>query len=269
MSPTSDQSTTFHTDRETRLLENYPTLKIDDKLYNESNASTMTVQPNAKKVEERIVSLVGNNIPVSNKLDEFSVSKHNGDNHVLHVSKDKTILTQPKQPENIKDSIKFTKISEISNVVEKNIVKPISNIIERNPIDFSYTLSNELKIDSSVPPPVNKRTKYLKRENSTEEILTEQYFLNRNSSLNSSGIARDEAGIPLELPNHMTESAKWTHANRKSITTSSVKPEPMVRAKVPIPPTVPLKSTNKQTEQELGFQFNGSEFGVDNNNTGT
>lgn len=170
-----------------------------------------------------------------------NVSKQKEENRAVHKSDDSdaklSLNAISKHTENTNELLISKNIDDVQVSYERDdIIKPISNTIEENrfvhkllnsSVDGNQIeITNGIQIDTSAPPPVNKRTKYLKPENSI-----------RNSSINSSGIARDEEGIPLELPTQMTESAKWTHVNRKSITASSIKPEPMSRANTSIPPT--------------------------------
>lgn len=273
-SPLSVQPTTFHTDRETKLLENYPTLKIDEKLHHDSFKTSQTENPIVEtKIEELKVAHVKHSIPFLNKHDSqvFQVSDKIYVKPVVAEFKENSESNQP--DDNVGTHF-TTKINDkqVSNEVEPIIVTSIINNVDKqhviqNLVDNTTVTSNEISIDASVPPPVNKRTKYLKRENSSEEALTDQHFLDRNSTLNSSGIARDESGIPLELPSHMTESAKWTHANRKSLT-SSVKPEPMIRGKAPISPLSTVKPIDTYTDQNLNVQSHSNKIVVDTISSG-
>lgn len=167
----SDQLTKCHTERESKLLENYPTLKMDE------------------------------------KLDGDNVKSANEENHIF----------------------KKIDVAHVSRVAESS---PLARN-QSNTANIKEDIPIEVNADASVPPPVNKRTKYLKRDNSNDGI--EPTFLDRTNSSNSSGTARDASGIPLELPTHMSESVKWTHHNRRNGSSSAAAPEPQSRTKASLP----------------------------------
>lgn len=67
------------------------------------------------------------------------------------------------------------------------------------------------------PPPISKRTKHMKvDESKVATIETESSEFERQRSITSSGIRRDAAGIPQEIPNQMMAAAMAARENRKS-----------------------------------------------------
>lgn len=238
---------TFHTERESKLLENYPTLKIDHKLNHELAIEKPTDV--VKHIEEQIVGQA---------TTKLSHAQHVIDMPVANTLENTRIPTQIEE-------------LHVIQLVETHIAKPNAIKIDEMHVTRSTSLadgvlgtSDEIKLDTSVPPPVNKRTKYLKRE-----LSTDQLFVDQSNAQNASEIAT-AIGFPIEIPSQMAESAKWAQANRKSIITTTTfdKPEPSVRAKVPISTTITDKPIETNAAQELGDDIGRTVVDSYNNITG-
>lgn len=85
----------------------------------------------------------------------------------------------------------------------------------KSPNKVQANNENNINIENdNKPPPISKRTKTAKHEDMNNEIVSEEFT--RNGSINSSGIRRDAAGIPQEIPNQMMKAAIAARDHRKS-----------------------------------------------------
>uniref|UniRef100_A0A1B0DLF6 Uncharacterized protein n=1 Tax=Phlebotomus papatasi TaxID=29031 RepID=A0A1B0DLF6_PHLPP len=98
--------------------------------------------------------------------------------------------------------------------------------------------------NQEVPPVAQKRKD--KKVPETIEIAFE-----RSDVVNSSGIKRDAAGIPQEVPDHMMQAAMSAKENRKSVVQDSGKKG---KGKAPSPP--PNEETPEKTSDPLNFTDN-------------
>lgn len=105
----------------------------------------------------------------------------------------------------------------------------------------------------SSPPPISKRTKHSKVEEPSKVIpvpapvvpwttSTTVVEFERQGSLNSSGIRRDSAGIPQEMPNQMMAAAMAAREHRKSASIAAEIKKNKGKAP-PRPPTDDLNDT--------------------------
>lgn len=116
----------------------------------------------------------------------------------------------PVEQETQKTEAKFPKFG-IRVLPNERQISPKSAEQNDNNINIEKNLERKpMSIDevdnTKQPPPVKKREKKIERNENFER-----------NSLNSSGLKRDEAGIPLELPEHMLNAATAAMNNRKSI----------------------------------------------------
>lgn len=72
--------------------------------------------------------------------------------------------------------------------------------------------------EKMAPPIPNARNKQNESMNSSQDNSNTSFSTFARNDLNSSGIKRDENGIPQELPQHMLEAANAARSNRKSVT---------------------------------------------------
>lgn len=85
----------------------------------------------------------------------------------------------------------------------------------KSPNKVQANNENNMNIENdNRPPPISKRTKNSKHEDINNDIVSEEFT--RNGSINSSGIRRDAAGIPQEIPNQMMKAAIAARDHRKS-----------------------------------------------------
>lgn len=118
--------------------------------------------------------------------------------------------------------------------------------------------------EKMAPPIPNARVKSNEFEASSAETskISESSFTRTN--INSSGIKRDENGIPQELPQHMFDAAKAARSNRKSATElvdekdkseqkkeEASKPAKKSKGKAPSPPDVEKNKTDDSILEQL------------------
>ncbi|CAK1549236.1 unnamed protein product [Leptosia nina] len=117
--------------------------------------------------------------------------------------------------------------------------------------------------EKMAPPVPNARVKTNESDTSiSQETMkisdTSQSFT--RSDLNSSGIKRDENGIPQELPQHMFDAAKAARSNRKSSAElfpdkdkkeEAPKPAKKSKGKAPSPPAVGKNKTDDSMIEQL------------------
>lgn len=93
---------------------------------------------------------------------------------------------------------------------------------------------NVSSLSTSSQPEATKRTKHNKSEIMVAKPIDEvKIEFERQSSINSSGIKRDAAGIPQEIPSEMMQAALTARDNRKATGTAERK----AKGKAPCPPS--------------------------------
>lgn len=141
-----------------------------------------------KKAMKFGIRVLPPNIPDDGVLKQKSVENGN----VITV--DRKIIYEPDKPS-------VTVTTQIRHENETEVKKPV--VAKRR--------------EKMAPPVPNARTKASEIETkSTQVINTDGPLTFSRSDLNSSGIKRDENGIPQELPQHMFDAAKAARNNRKS-----------------------------------------------------
>ncbi|RVE44957.1 hypothetical protein evm_010382 [Chilo suppressalis] len=123
--------------------------------------------------------------------------------------------------------------------------------------------------EKMAPPIPNARVKPAESDNNTSQQDTSKLSDNSTSfsrnDLNSSGIKRDENGIPQELPQHMFEAAKAARTNRKSSAElinnqpkptehkkeEAPKPVKKSKGKAPSPPDVEKNKTDDSIIEQM------------------
>lgn len=98
-------------------------------------------------------------------------------------------------------------------VLPPNVSDKIASGISPNKVQANNENNMNIENDNK-PPPISKRTKNAKHEDTNNEIVSEEFT--RNGSINSSGIRRDAAGIPQEIPSQMMNAAMAARDHRKS-----------------------------------------------------
>lgn len=98
------------------------------------------------------------------------------------------------------------------NVNEKIFGKSPTKIQADNENNQNIEKTEEIKIET--PPTAKRRSKDKIQETTT---IVENIDFQRQSSINSSGIKRDENGIPQEVPSYMMDAAMAAKESRKSI----------------------------------------------------
>lgn len=159
---------------------NYPTLKMEQK----TNNLPVVHRENEKKTTAKTVDETKQNRASSNSITKFGV----------RVLPPTVAIVNEKSP---------TK-GQAEN--ENNTNKEV---------EVDVVATKRLS-----PPPISKRTKHMKVDDAKPadvvSQLNEESEFERQRSINSSGIRRDAAGIPQEIPNQMMAAAMAARDHRKS-----------------------------------------------------
>lgn len=177
---------------------NYPTLKMDGSSSPTShNVTTKVHKENEKEKKNSFKQQIKN--LVEEKLQNRSTSPEK--TTVSHV--------EEKSPTEKKNhGMKFGIRVLPPNVNEKLFGKSPTKVDNEN----NQNLENSEK--TSPPQAMKRNSKDKTSESSPAPHLSPEF--QRHGSINSSGIKRDAAGIPQELPNHMMNAAMAAKDNRKS-----------------------------------------------------
>lgn len=159
---------------------NYPTLKMEQQRLSPSKYLPIVHKENEKKVNGK----QSENIQTMSVNVEQNISDDDG------------------------KKLKFGIRVLPPNVSDKTMSGKSPNKVQANN-ENNINIENDNK-----PPPISKRTKNSKHEDINNEIVSEEFT--RNGSINSSGIRRDAAGIPQEIPNQMMKAAIAARDHRKS-----------------------------------------------------
>lgn len=210
---------------------NYPTLKMEQQRYSPSGHLPTTFNENEKKskpkqfreiMEEKLQqkgvndSMIANTSIVVDELDRRSVSPDDGK----------------------KGGPKFGIRVLPPTVNDKNFSGKSPNKVQAdNDNNLNLEKTNLEPTKKSSPPPVSKRTKNRTDESRTTETVSTEF--QRNGSINGSGIRRDAAGIPQEIPNQMLQAALAARDNRKSSSQSAATIAELKKSKgkAPRPPS--------------------------------
>lgn len=114
----------------------------------------------------------------------------------------------------------------------------------------------EMQPSQPQPPTAAKRMKNKIDADATKTKMNGAEF-ERQTSINSSGIKRDAAGIPQEMPSEMMQAALTARDNRKVLSTNSAERAMKSKGKAPRPPAVENES-NAYTEITIGNDANDS-----------
>lgn len=168
---------------------NYPTLKMEQQRLSPSKNLPIVHKENEKKIN-------GKPSVATDSIQTTSVHVEPTDANVRYSTDDDT------------KKLKFGIRVLPPTVSDKMLSGKSPNKVQSNNENNS-NIENDNK-----PPPISKRTKNTKHEDVTNEIVSEEFI--RNGSINSSGIRRDAAGIPQEIPNQMLQAAMAARDHRKS-----------------------------------------------------
>ncbi len=168
---------------------NYPTLKMEQQRQSPSKYLPMVHKENEKKIN-------GKQSIATDSIQTMSVHVEQNDTNVRYSTED--------EAKKLKFGIR---------VLPPNVSDKIKSGISPNKVQANNENNMNIENDNK-PPPISKRTKNTKHEDMNNEIVSEEFI--RNGSINSSGIRRDAAGIPQEIPNQMMMAAMAARDHRKS-----------------------------------------------------
>lgn len=158
-------------------------------------------------------------------------------------------VTVDKKPIDEPDKPQVTVTTQIKHESETEVKKPV--VAKRR--------------EKMAPPVPNARTKVNEVDAKTTQVKTPDVPVSfSRTDLNSSGIKRDENGIPQELPQHMFDAAKAAINNRKSSSEliyekevsdakkeDALKPSKKSKGKAPSPPEVEKNKTDDSILEQL------------------
>lgn len=168
---------------------NYPTLKMEQQRLSPSKHLPIVHKENEKRIN-------GKSSVTTDSIQTMSVQVEPTDANVRYSTEDES------------KKLKFGIRVLPPNVSDKIMSEKSPNKVQANN-ENNANIENDNK-----PPPISKRTKNTKHEDMTNEIVSEEFI--RNGSINSSGIRRDAAGIPQEIPNQMMQAAMAARDHRKN-----------------------------------------------------
>ncbi|XP_044729177.1 probable serine/threonine-protein kinase DDB_G0282963, partial [Chrysoperla carnea] len=203
-------------------------------------------QQNDKKLNENLQQKMNDQI-ITNNIETTIVAR----------TDDPTTVTITNEIENTKNKLQKYGVRVLP---QQQNVEATQTERSQNENNINYEKYNDEKIsDVEIMNEMN------------DNNSNEQEF-NRQNSLTSSGIKRDKAGIPQEIPDHMLQAANAANAarkNRKSVvpenenienisngidtTDSSIKLNKKSKGKAPAPPpvtTTPVKDEEEETTNE-------------------
>lgn len=170
---------------------NYPTLKMEQQRLSPSKYLPIVHKENEKKVNSK------------QSIVEESAQ-------TMSVKVEHNITSDTNRRSSMDDDGKKLKFG--IRVLPPNVSDKM--LSGKSPNKAQANNENNVNIENdNRPPPISKRTKNVKQED-TGDIVNEEF--SRHGSVNSSGIRRDAAGIPQEIPNQMLNAAIAARDNRKS-----------------------------------------------------
>lgn len=176
------------------------------------------------------------------------------------------VLPMENKIDGVQPSSRSPKSAELSQN-DNNINLERHNEKNIHTIDEGIDEVDKTKLQNEKPeaPPVKRREKNrngdMPKETITENVKVTEAF-QRENSLNGSGIKRDKAGIPQEIPDHMLQAAVAARKNRKSTEivdkpvveteeTDLVKTPKKTKGKAPAPPPDTGKGDSKMDTEKL------------------
>lgn len=216
---------------------NYPTLKMEQQRQSPSKYLPIVHRENEKKVNVKQPSVTENvqtmSINVEQNISDAN-ARHSADDDGKKLKFGIRVL-----PPNISDKI----------------------VSGKSPNKVQANNENNINIENdNKPPPISKRTKNTKHEDISNDIVSEEFT--RNGSINSSGIRRDAAGIPQEIPNQMMKAAIAARDHRKS--GSTILDSKKGKAPAPRPPVNGDMNESADTVDALGSPTNNKLNFTDN-----
>lgn len=179
-------------------------------------------------------------------------------------------------------SLKFgIRVLPTTSTIEQAQQPSIAKHINRKQTDYENNDNSEktnennydkLALPPAQPPIVNKRTKLATTtktgETNSMSIVDEQpsnvVDFQRHGSVTSSGIRRDAAGIPQEIPNEMMQAAMVAQGNRKNMNSAGATASldcKKSKGKAPNPPSMSDDVTDGANNSYMLMEVN-----VDDNN---
>uniref|UniRef100_A0A1L8DBW2 PDZ domain-containing protein n=1 Tax=Nyssomyia neivai TaxID=330878 RepID=A0A1L8DBW2_9DIPT len=144
----------------------------------------------------------------------------------VHVEPEKEVPPSPDKSKGLKFGIRVLP----PNVNEKLFGKSPTKIQADNENNTNLEKNDTDDAKNQEVPPVAQKRKEKKSPEATD--VTDATF-ERTTVVNSSGIKRDAAGIPQEVPDHMMQAAMSAKENRKSVVQDSGRKS---KGKAPSPP---------------------------------
>lgn len=194
------------------------------KKYPTSNSDDVTNYPTLKMEQVKgAVSpqLAKNHLPVAHRENEKKPTPK-----VTEEKVQARASIESNGPDDTKKGLKFgvRVLPNISDAIMTHNDKRTSKGQADN--ENNSNVEVDAVVRRSSPPPISKRTKHSKVEEPSKVVpvpapvvpstTTTVVEFERQRSINSSGIRRDAAGIPQEIPNQMMAAAMAARDNRKS-----------------------------------------------------
>lgn len=223
---------------ERNARKKYPTNNSDDA----TNYPTLKMEQAKGAVSPQLAK---NHLPVAHRENEKKSAPKIAEEKVQTRASIEAI-----GPDDTKKGLKFgvRVLPNISDAIMAHNEKSPSKGQAEN--ENNSNVEVDAVVRRSSPPPISKRTKHSKVEEPSKVIpvpapvvpsTTAVEFV-RQGSINSSGIRRDAAGIPQEIPNQMMAAAMAARDHRKSASIAAEIKKNKGKAP-PRPPTDDLNDT--------------------------